>query len=56
MLQLSTVSGVCCTIYWQKSRNTANKAPANVVRKERDKLADFQDRAEELREQIDRLG
>ncbi len=34
----------------------ANKAPANVVQKERDKLADFQTRAEKLREQIERLG
>jgi len=34
----------------------ANKAPANVVQKERDKLADFQVRAEKLREQIERLG
>ncbi len=32
------------------------KAPANVVQKERDKLADFQTRAEKLREQIERLG
>ena len=34
----------------------ANKAPANVVQKERDRLADFQARAEKLREQIARLG
>ncbi len=34
----------------------ANKAPANVVQKERDKLADFQARAEKLREQIGRLS
>jgi hypothetical protein len=34
----------------------ANKAPANVVQKERDKLVDFQARAEKLREQIERLG
>jgi valyl-tRNA synthetase len=34
----------------------ANKAPANVVQKERDKLADFQVKAEKLKEQIERLG
>jgi valyl-tRNA synthetase len=34
----------------------AAKAPANVVQKERDKLADFQTKAEKLREQIERLG
>ena len=34
----------------------ANKAPVNVVQKERDKLTDFQARAEKLREQIERLG
>jgi valyl-tRNA synthetase len=34
----------------------ANKAPASVVQKEREKLADFQARAEKLREQIERLG
>jgi valyl-tRNA synthetase len=34
----------------------ANKAPANVVQKERDRLADFQAKAEKLKEQIERLG
>ena len=34
----------------------ANKAPAAVVQKERDKLADFQAKAEKLKEQIERLG
>jgi valyl-tRNA synthetase len=34
----------------------ANKAPANVVQKERDKLADLQIKAEKLKEQIERLG
>jgi valyl-tRNA synthetase len=34
----------------------ANKAPANVVQKERDRLADLQVKAEKLREQIKRLG
>jgi valyl-tRNA synthetase len=34
----------------------ANKAPANVVQKERDKLTDYRARAEKLREQIERLG
>jgi valyl-tRNA synthetase len=38
------------------SSDFANKAPANVIQKERDKLADFQGRAEKLREQIERLG
>jgi valyl-tRNA synthetase len=37
-------------------RNKFNKAPANVVQKERDKLADFQIKAEKLRDQIERLG
>jgi valyl-tRNA synthetase len=34
----------------------ANKAPANVVQKERDRLADLQIKAEKLKEQIERLG
>lgn len=34
----------------------ANKAPAPVVQKERDKLADYQAKAEKLKEQIERLG
>jgi valyl-tRNA synthetase len=34
----------------------ANKAPGNVVQKERDRLADFQTKAEKLRDQIERLG
>jgi valyl-tRNA synthetase len=38
------------------SSDFAAKAPAPVVQKERDKLADFQARAEKLREQIERLG
>jgi valyl-tRNA synthetase len=38
------------------SSDFANKAPSNVIQKERDKLADFQGRAEKLREQIERLG
>ena len=38
------------------SGDFANKAPANVVQKERDRLADFQAKAEKLKEQIERLG
>jgi valyl-tRNA synthetase len=38
------------------SSDFANKAPANVVQKERDRLTDFQTKAEKLREQIERLG
>ena len=38
------------------SSDFANKAPVNVVQKERDKLADVQTKAEKLREQIERLG
>jgi valyl-tRNA synthetase len=34
----------------------ATKAPAQVVQKERDRLAEFQARAEKLKEQIARLG
>jgi valyl-tRNA synthetase len=34
----------------------ANKAPAQVVQKERDRLADLQTKAEKLKEQIERLG
>ena len=38
------------------SSDFANIAPANVVQKERDRLADFHIKAEKLREQIERLG
>jgi len=38
------------------SSDFAAKAPAPVVQKERDKLADFQARIEKLKEQIERLG
>lgn len=38
------------------SGDFATKAPAPVVQKERDRLAEFQARAEKLREQIERLG
>ncbi len=38
------------------SSDFANKAPTNVVQKERDRLADFQVKAEKLKEQIERLG
>jgi valyl-tRNA synthetase len=38
------------------SSDFANKAPAPVVQRERDKLADYQARTEKLREQIERLG
>ncbi|HET7375399.1 MAG TPA: class I tRNA ligase family protein, partial [Anaerolineae bacterium] len=38
------------------SSDFANKAPAPVVQKERDKLAEFQSKATKLKEQIDRLG
>ena len=38
------------------SSDFANKAPAPVVQKERDKLVEYQGRAEKLREQIERLG
>jgi valyl-tRNA synthetase len=34
----------------------ANKAPAQVVQKERDRLAEFQVKAEKIKEQIERLG
>ena len=33
----------------------ATNAPANVVQKERDKLADHQARAEKLKEKLERL-
>ena len=38
------------------SSDFAHKAPAPVVQKERDKLADFQSKAAKLKEQIERLG
>ncbi len=38
------------------SGDFANKAPAAVVQKERDRLADFQAKAAKLHEQIERLG
>ncbi len=38
------------------SSDFATKAPAPVVQKERDKLADYQSRAEKLKEQVERLG
>jgi valyl-tRNA synthetase len=38
------------------SSDFANKAPAPVVQKERDKLNDYQARAAKLKEQIERLG
>ncbi len=38
------------------SSDFANKAPAAVVQKEREKLADYQGRVEKLKEQIERLG
>jgi valyl-tRNA synthetase len=38
------------------SSDFAAKAPAPVVQKERDKLADYQARIEKLKEQIERLG
>ena len=34
----------------------ASRAPAQVVRKERDRLSDYQARAAKLREQIEQLG
>jgi valyl-tRNA synthetase len=38
------------------SSDFANKAPAPVVQKEREKLIDYQGRVEKLKEQIERLG
>ena len=38
------------------SSDFANKAPAAVVQKEREKLADYQGRVDKLKEQIERLG
>jgi len=38
------------------SGDFANKAPAAVVQKERDRLAEFQAKAEKLKEQLERLG